>query len=54
MSEKTVFVDQETLERVVKELGYKPSNLTLNPFVPKNQAVIVADAKPPYLSLKSR
>lgn len=40
---KPVFVNQETYDKVVEKLGYVPENLTVNNFLPDNQAVILND-----------
>ena len=41
--DKTVYVDEASYNRIVKELGYKPSNLVSSGHIPKNQAIMFDD-----------
>ncbi|MDZ5608587.1 hypothetical protein U2I54_16170 [Bacillus pseudomycoides] len=36
------FANEETYNRIVKELGYTPENLKMNPHIPKGQ-IVMAD-----------
>jgi hypothetical protein len=46
MSEnKTVFVSEENYKMIVEKLGYKPSNLVVNKFLPDTNHAIVVDNK---------
>ena len=40
-SDKSIYVDEETYKIITEKLGYEPSNLFVNRFVPKNQAIVV-------------
>jgi hypothetical protein len=50
MVKKTVYVNENTFEKIVKQLGYKPDNLIVNKFLPEDKAIISDD----YEELKNR
>jgi hypothetical protein len=39
--DKSIYVDEETYKIITEKLGYKPSNLFVNRFAPKNKAIVV-------------
>jgi hypothetical protein len=38
---KTVFLNQKTYDSVVQQIDFKPSNVTINNFIPDNQAIVM-------------
>lgn len=49
--DKTVFVNEETYKKVVEILGYEPSNLIANSFLPEGNSAYVVDNKQFKVSL---
>lgn len=41
LDDKKVFVNEKSFSIIVKELGYKPSNIVIDNHVPINEALVV-------------
>lgn len=38
--DKTIFINKKTYEIIIEKLGFKPSNLEVNNYLPDNQAIL--------------